>query len=86
MAKLRDRCGALRWDGELIWAIVRCTAGMVHLRDIQDPPEPLPSPHKGTREYVSYSQNGAWYLGDVLSFASIGEDIDAGAVGWGRYV
>ena len=86
MAKLRDRFGALRWDGELICAIVRCAAGMVHLRDIQCPPEPLLSPRKGTREYVSYPQNGARDVGDLPSLASIGADIDAGAVGRGCYV
>ena len=81
-----DHCGALRWDGELTRTTMCCKAGMVKLPDIQDPPEPLLSLLKGTHEYASDFQKGARDLNALLSFASIGADVDAGAVGRGSYV
>ena len=54
---------------------------MMKLRDIQDPPEPILSLIKDAHEYASDFQNGARDLDALLSFASIGADIDAGAVG-----
>ena len=76
-----DHCGALRWDGELTRTTICCNAGMVKLGDMQGPPEPLLSLLKGAREYASDFQKGARDLDALLSFASIGADIDAGAVG-----
>ena len=81
-----DHCGALRWDGELARTTICCNAGMVKLRDIQDPPEPLLSLLRGTHEYASDFQNGARDLAALLSFASIGAAVDAGAVGRGSYL
>ena len=54
---------------------------MAQLHYIQGPPEPLLSLLNGSREYASDFQKGARDLDALLSFASIGADIDAGAVG-----
>lgn len=80
-----DRRAALRWGGGLTKTTIRCNAGMAKLPDSQDPPELLLALLKGARGYSSDFQNGARDLDAVLPFASIGADLDAGAVDRGGY-
>ena len=59
---------------------------MVQIHDILGPPDPLMSLLNGSREYASGFQNSARDFDALLSFASIGEDIDAPNASSGSYV
>ena len=75
-----DRFGALRWDGEVRRGTICRTAGMAQLRDIQDPPGPLLSLLNGAVDYASDFHHIERDCDALLSFASIGSNIDAPTV------
>ena len=86
MANPCAHCGPLRWGGEVARKSICCNAGMEQLRDIKDPPGPLLSLFNGARAYASDFQHIDRGCNALLSFASIGANIDAPTSTRGSYV
>ena len=76
MAPPFENYGVHRWDGELEMTTIFCRAGMAQLHNIQDQPGPSRRFFIGAREYASDSQKGARGCDALISFASIGAEID----------